>query len=190
LKQNDFDVVNNDLVEASAKAVSKGIECILQTQIKVDGKLTGWCQQYDEKSLKPAKARAYELPAISGGETVSIVEFLMSQPNPSPEIKAAINAAVQWLQEVKIVGYKVADVAAPGTEKGKDRQLVADASSTIWARYYEIGTNKPFFCDRDGIIKYSLADIGYERRNGYSWYGTWAKNLLEKKHPEWLKKNQ
>jgi PelA/Pel-15E family pectate lyase len=188
LKQNDLDIVNAELIEPSTKAVSKGIECILKTQIKVNGKLTAWCQQYDESTLLPAKARAYELPSISGSESVNIVEFLIKQPNPSQEIKNAINAAVEWLQLVKITGYKIVDNPAPGTPKGKDKLLVADSTSIMWARYYEIETNKPFFCDRDGIKKYSIQEIGYERRNGYAWYGTWAKNLLEKEYPDWLKR--
>ena len=188
LKQNDLDIVNAELFEPSAKAVSKGIECILKTQIKVNGKLTAWCQQYDESTLLPAKARAYELPSISGSESVNIAEFLIKQPKPSREIKNAINAAIEWLQLVKITGYKIVDNPAPGTPKGKDKLLVADSTSIVWARYYEIETNKPFFCDRDGIKKYSIQEIGYERRNGYAWYGTWAKNLLEKEYPDWLKR--
>jgi PelA/Pel-15E family pectate lyase len=189
LKRNDFEVVDKNLVEPCANAVNRGIDCILKTQIKVNGKLTAWCQQYDELKLQPATARSYELPSISGSESVNIVEFLMSQPNPSLEIKKAINAAVKWLQDVKIVGYKLVNIPDPSAERGRDRKLVADNTSMIWARYYEIGTNKPFFCDRDGIKKYSIAEIGYERRNGYSWYGTWPKELLERKYPEWLKKN-
>jgi PelA/Pel-15E family pectate lyase len=188
-KQNDFEVVNAALAPLGAAAVNKGIGCILQTQIKVNGQLTAWCQQYDEKTLQPAKARAFEPPCISGSESVGIVEFLMSQPNPSPAIKQAVNAAVEWFRLVKIEGYKVTEVAAPGTPKGKDKQLVADNTApTLWARYYEIGTNKPFFCDRDGIIRYSIREIGYERRNGYAWYGSWPKKLLEKTYPEWVKR--
>jgi PelA/Pel-15E family pectate lyase len=189
LKQNGFEVVNAQLAGPSANAIQKGIACILQTQIKVNGQLTAWCQQYDASTLQPAKARAFEPACISGSESVGIVEFLMSQPNPSPEIRNAINAAAEWLQLVKITGYKVVDMPAPGTPKGKDRQLVADNTSTMWARYYEIGTNKPFFCDRDGIIKYDIQEIGYERRNGYAWYGSWPKKLLEATYPEWLKRN-
>lgn len=189
LKQNGLEVVSATLVEPSANAVSKGIDCIIKTQIKVDGKLTAWCQQYDENTLQPAKARAYELPSISAFESVKITAFLMDQPNPTPEMKEAITAAVAWLQSVKIDGYKVIEVDAPGTPKGKDRQVVADNNATIWARYYEIGTNKPFFCDRDGIVKYSIQEIGYERRNGYAWYGAWATKLLQKDYPSWVKKN-
>ncbi len=42
---------------------------------------------------------------------------------------------------------------------------------------YEIETNRPFFCDRDGITKYALKEIGSERRNGYGWYGNWGDSL-------------
>ena len=188
LKQNDLEIVPDKYNAPAAKAVAAGIDCILKTQIKSNGKLTGWCQQYDEVTLQPAKARAYELPSIASAESVTIVQFLMSQPNPSEQIKTAVKAAVEWLEVVKIKGYKVMEVPTPGSKKGYDRQLVADSTSTIWARYYEIDTNKPFFCDRDGVVKYRYAELDYERRNGYAWYGTWAQNLLDKNYPAWLKK--
>ncbi len=187
LKEKDLDIVSPELVEPCAKALDKGVDCILKTQIKVNGKLTAWCQQYDEVTLQPAKARSYELPSICSAETVGIVDFLMTLPNPKQEINDAINAAIAWLHAVKIVGYKVVVAPAPESPKGKDKKLVEDASSTIWARFYEIGTNKPFFCDRDGIVKYSLAEIGYERRNGYAWYGTWPMKV-QKKYDTWLRK--
>ncbi|WP_211480928.1 pectate lyase [Arcticibacter eurypsychrophilus] len=189
LKQNDLEVVNATLVAPSALAVDKGIQCILKTQIEVDGKRTAWCQQYDEVTLKPTKARAFELPSLSSSESDNIVDFLMVQSNPSQEVKDAIKAAVEWFSAVKIEGYQVVNVDAPGTAKGTDRKVVPDSSSTIWARYYEIDTNKPFFCDRDGIVKYSIQEIGYERRNGYAWYGVWPEKLLEKGYSKWLKKN-
>lgn len=188
--KNGFEVVNPDLIDSCKDAFNRGIDCILKTQIRVNGALTAWCQQYNQTTLKPAKARSYELPSISGSETVGIVELLMTLPHPSEEVKASVNAAVKWLRQVKITGYKFAAVPAPGTPKGFDKQLVADPGSTIWARYYEIGSNKPFFCDRDGVKKYSIKDIGYERRTGYAWYGHWAQKLLEKDYPGWAKENK
>ena len=47
--------------------------------------------------------------------------------------------------------------------------------------------NTPFFCDRDGIKKATLAEIGAERRNGYAWYTNQPKEVL-KKYPKWKKK--
>src|SRR5438270_406140 len=48
------------------EAFERGVQCILDCQIKVHGKLTAWCQQHDEVTLAPAGARSYELPSITG----------------------------------------------------------------------------------------------------------------------------
>ena len=53
----------------------------------------------------------------------------------------------------------------------------------LWARFYEIGSNRPIFCGRDGIIKYSLAEIEHERRIGYNWYTSAPAELLAKDYP-------
>lgn len=188
-KANDFEVLDASLVQPSEKAVAKGIDCILQTQINVKGKLTAWCAQYNNKTLQPAKARSFELVSISGMESVAIVEFLMNIEHPSPAIKKAITAAVEWLQQSAVAGYKYVDVADATKPKGSDRVLLPEPSSVIWARFYDIDTNKPFFSGRDGVKKWDVADIEYERRTGYMWYGSWAKDLLEKEYPEWKKKN-
>ena len=33
-------------------------------------------------------------------------------------------------------------------------------------------------CDRDGVAKHNIMEIGEERRHGYAWAGDWAKKLL------------
>jgi PelA/Pel-15E family pectate lyase len=111
----------------------------------------------------------------------------MKLDNPSPEIKLAIASAIEWFEKSKIVGYKFIDVQDASQPKGRDRVLVADSSSVIWARFYDIDTNEPFFCGRDSIKKKKVSDIEHERRTGYAWYGTWPKELLEKEYPKWLK---
>jgi PelA/Pel-15E family pectate lyase len=188
IRRNGFAAVNHTLIDSCANAIAKGIDCILKTQIAANGKLTAWCQQYNEHTLQPAKARAYELPSISGSESVGIVYFLMSQQSPSAQIKASVTAAVQWLKDVKVTGYKVTTVPAPGTPKGTNRILEADATSVIWARFYEIGTNRPFFCNRDGIKVYTFAQLDYERRNGYAWYGDWPRQLVDTDYLAWVKR--
>lgn len=187
--QAGFDAVDARLKEPAKKAVDKGIECILNTQVKVNGRLTVWCAQHDKTTLVPVKARSFELVSLSGQESVGIVEFLMKVPDPSPRIKEAINAAVQWLDAVKIKGYKYVDIEDKTQPKGKDRVVVKDDASTIWARFYDVDTNKPFFSGRDGVKKWNVSEIEVERRTGYAWYGTWPQRLLEKEYPEWKKKN-
>lgn len=171
-------------------AFDKGIACILRCQIVVDGKPTVWCAQHDEKTFAPAKARAYELPSFSGSESVGITRLLMSLEQPSPEVKAAVEGAVAWFRAHRLDGIRVDSVDDPKAPKGKDHVVVKDpAAPPLWARFYDLKTGQPFFCDRDGIPKPALADIGYERRNGYSWLGGYPRDLLAKDYPDWKRRN-
>ncbi|HEU0253485.1 MAG TPA: pectate lyase [Pyrinomonadaceae bacterium] len=90
----EFAFVDESRRARAAKAVEKGIECILKTQLVVKGERTVWCAQHDEITLEPAPARAYELTSLSGGESVEIVRFLMSIKDPSPATIQAIESAV------------------------------------------------------------------------------------------------
>ena len=184
----NFDVVDPLFIPKAKEAVVLGIGCILRTQIKVNGTLTAWCAQYNRNTLQPEMARKFELVSISGQESVGIIRFLMRQKNPSPEIIDAVKAGVNWLELVKIKGYKYVDIEAPDQPKGKDRVVAPDMNSTIWARFYEIENNRPFFSGRDSQKKYDVKEVEYERRTGYAWYGTWPATLLVVEYPKWLQK--
>jgi PelA/Pel-15E family pectate lyase len=167
----------DDARRARARAaVARGIDVILRTQIRQDGKLAAWCAQHDERTLAPAWGRAYEPPSLSGSESVGIVRFLKEIDRPAPQISAAIDGAVAWLRSVTIRGLRVETFTRPdGT---RDRRVVQDpAAPPIWARFYELGTNRPIFLGRDSVVRYALDEIEQERRNGYAYYGTWAASL-------------
>ena len=175
--------LDDELIKRARTAYEKGLDCILKTQYKQHGQLTVWCAQHDEFTLLPAKARSYELPSLSGGESAGVVKLLMEVDNPSDEIINAIQSAVKWFDKVKINGIKVETFI--NSEGLRDRKVVTDPNAPpMWGRFYELDDNRPFFCDRDGIKKYSLAEIGHERRNGYSWYGYSPAAVLEL-YPEW-----
>jgi len=182
-KNPDFKFLSDDdnLRKSCRKAIKKGIECILKTQIIVNGKKTAWCQQHDKDTLKPTPARSFELISITACESVGLVRFLMKIENPSDEIKESIQSAVEWFNKVKITGKKIETINGGKT-------LIDDPDAPpIWSRFYEIDTNKPFFCGRDGVKKYSLAEIESERANGYAWYGNWP-SKLEKEYSAWTKR--
>ena len=167
----DFAFVDAARRQAVQTAFDRGILCILKCQIVVNGKLTVWCAQHDELDLRPRGARTYELPSLSGSESVGILELLMSLDHPSPEVVRAIDAGVAWFKSAELVGIKVA------TEKG-ERVVVQDTNApALWARFYEIDTGKPIFSGRDGVKKYNFSEIERERRNGYAWYGNWGARL-------------
>ena len=176
--------------KAAGEAFEKGIACILKCQIKVDGKPTVWCAQHDEIDFSPRPARAFELASFSGSESVGITKLLMSLDRPSPEVIAAVDGAVAWFESAKITGIRLEkqpDTKSP--KNGTNLVVIPDpAAPPQWARFYDLKTQKPFFCDRDGIPKSNISEIGDERRNGYAWYGNWPQGLLEKDYPAWKKR--
>lgn len=177
-----------EIIKKVEIAFNKGIECILKTQYKQNGVLTAWCAQHDKNTLLPAKARAYELPSLSGAESANIVLLLMRIEKPTKEIKQAINSAVAWLEKTKITGLRE-DRVYNDAGKVISKKMVLDKNAPpIWARFMELDDNTPFFCDRDGIKKATLAEIGEERRNGYAWYKTFPQEVLDK-YPSWKKKH-
>jgi PelA/Pel-15E family pectate lyase len=186
----NYDFLPAEKRQAARAAFDRGIACILKCQIKVDGKLTAWCAQHDEVDLKPRPARSYELVSLSGAESVGIVRLLMSLEKPSPEVVKSVDGAAAWFEAAQLKGIKVVTEKDAKSPTGKNRVVVKDANAPpLWARFYEIGANKPIFSDRDGIAKANLADIGYERRNGYAWLGAWPQRLLSVEYPAWKKKH-
>jgi len=165
----------------AARSLSYGLACLLATQVVVGGRHTVWCQQNDALTLVPASARNYEMPAQSSGESAEIVRFLMSLPDPNPKIVTAVHAAAAWFEKTALH-----DVAYRFT-RGEGRRLVpAPGYGPIWARYYEIGTDRPLFGDRDKSIHDDVSEISPERRNGYAWYGDSPKRTLEH-YAKWSK---
>lgn len=177
------------------QAFSNGIDCILKMQINDKGKPTAWCQQHNELTLLPDWARKFEPPAISNGESCKIVLLLMSIDDPSQKITDAIENAVAWFNESKILYTRVQTIDAPPAQfefhsTSKDRVVVIDsAAPPIWTRYYELTTHRPLFCNRDSKVVYSLAEVERERRTGYSWY-TYEPQKVLNAYGEWKKKQK
>ncbi|ULC59023.1 pectate lyase [Flaviramulus sp. BrNp1-15] len=169
-------------------AFNKGVDCVLKTQYVQNGVLTAWCAQHDAKTLQPAKARSYELPSLSGKESAQIVLLLMDIENPSNDIKNAVVNAVNWFNKVKITGIDVKRTFR--NRRITSKKIVNDNSAPpLWARFMELEDNTPFFCDRDGVKKSTLAEIGEERRNGYAWYTREPQEMLNK-FDQWEKLNK
>jgi PelA/Pel-15E family pectate lyase len=183
-----FKNIGSQYREKARKAVERGIDCILKTQIMVNGKPSIWCAQHHFKTLEPVKARAYELPSFSGNESVGILEFLMSLKKPTPSVLEAIKSGVHFLENIKLKGIKTERIKDDTQETKQDVVVKEDPDAPpMWARFYDLDTRKPFFCGRDGVKKATLAEIENERRAHYGWYGDWAKKLLEKDFPKWIK---
>lgn len=182
-----FDILPDSVRQRAQASLDKGVECILNTQVVQNGVKTVWCAQHDELTLKPANARAFELASLSGQESDGIVLFLMSLSKPSQAMKDCIESAVAWFRRSMITGKRIERFT---NADGKKDYRLADCPqddadcSPLWARFYTLDGNRPFFCDRDGVMRFDISEIGYERRNGYSWFNDDGVKVF-KEYDEW-----
>jgi len=180
--------LTGDLLRRLDDAFSRGVDCILKTQVLWDGEPTLWCQQHGEHTLQACGARAFELPALSSSESAHIVALLMNLPDSmqTPRVERAVEGALKTFRRLAIDSLRVEEFT--NAEGQKDRRIVSDPKAPrIWARYYTLEDLRPFFSDRDGKPRWQLADIGHERRIGYGWYNYEPEKAL-KKAEKWRKR--
>lgn len=182
--EGDFSFTTPEQRAGSKVAVERGLRCILKTQYRQkDGTLTLWGQQHDEKTYLPSKARSYELPSLVSAESAGLVLFLMDTKDPSPEVVAAVEAAVAYFERSKILGMEYQRLRGPEYEKGEDRKLVPNPSAPpVWSRFYVLDSDPPksMFTDRQGNIHDTLDAVPHERRLGYAWYSTAPNRVLDR----------
>lgn len=198
LRRPPYDALclSDSLCTAAGDAFVRGLQCLLDCQIRKDGRLTVWCQQHDEQTLLPTSARAYELPSFCGhGESVNVLLFLMELDVSEPALQAlrqriclAVDSGVEWLWTHRLAGMRLERFT--NADGMADQRVVSGTpDDVLLARYYDLTTEQPFFCDRDGIPHPHLSDIGYERRNGYAWIRPFPLKLMQR-YEAWKTKNQ
>jgi PelA/Pel-15E family pectate lyase len=177
--EEGFGFVSADLKARAAAAQTRGVALILAAQMRVDGQLAAWPQQVDPLSLRPSSARNYEPQSIASGETTDILMFLMRQPNPSPEIRAAVRAGIAWLEKTRVY-----DKSFEMTDDGR-KLIDKPGAGPIWSRNYDIVTGQPIFGDKDASIHDDVNGISIGRRNGYSWWNATPQHALDA-YPAWV----
>lgn len=171
------------LKDSCRQSYNRGIECILACQIRDrQGNPTVWCQQHDEHTLAPASARKYELASYcASGETPNIIHLLLDEweKTHSEAIAAAVKGAVTWLEAHAIHNKYLRTFT--NSEGKRDKELVDSIGApTLWARFYDLDKSLPLFSDRHGLPLSDFNQIGYERRNGYSWLGTNPQQAIDR----------
>ncbi len=166
-----------------APALDRAVDFILKAQIVQDGVKTVWCAQHDARSYAPVTGRSFELPSKSGAESALITEFLMTRPQ-SPEVAAAVKAALAWYRrasvQLKDTAFEARQSRAAGTSP-----FVSSPGTTTWYRFYDLATDTGFFSGRlptdtpPGVGKqYDIMQIGAESRYTYQWGGSYGTSLL------------
>jgi PelA/Pel-15E family pectate lyase len=161
--------------DRASAAVAHAIECMLAAQALVNGKRAIWPQQADPLTLQPVDARSYEHKSLAGRESVPVLSFLMSLPRPNAQVIDAIHGAADFFAATRIDEFTYVD-----------HVLTKQAGAgPLWPRMYELGTNRPIFSNRDGIVLYDWSKLT-DRRDGYVWY-TDAPLLFRREYDRWAR---
>ncbi|HTL66373.1 MAG TPA: pectate lyase [Lacunisphaera sp.] len=179
-RQNEYSFVSAETATQARQALERGIQCVLSTQVRdASGRLTIWGQQHDAIDLTPCAARNFEPISLCSSESVGLVEFLMSLPNPSPDVVGAVDAAVAWFPSHALhdVAWSRRAPAGTGLEPHPGAPL-------LWARFYELGTDQPIFGERNRMVHYTPTELTLERRNGYGWFNE-RPAVLVPLHAQW-----
>jgi PelA/Pel-15E family pectate lyase len=72
------------------------------------------------------------------------VTIYLAGDSTMAQVVAAIDAAAAWFREAAIMGYHYVPRGDIAPREG---------AGPLWARFYEIGTNRPIFSDRDGQVR-------------------------------------
>ncbi len=128
------------------EAAVRGGDCIIRLQGPPGQDI--WGQQHDPETLLPAPARSFEPAAYTTWESGAVMNSLIELYLVTSEERflEPLPKAFAWFEANRLPGGN-------------------------WARYYEPGTGRPIYGDRDGSVHYRLEDISLERQHGYGWEG-------------------
>lgn len=181
--RDDFAFVGPEVRAQALAGWRRGLDCLLAGQLVVKGRRTVWGQQLDAITLQPVSARNYEMPSACSAESATIVLYLMKLPDPTAAEVAAVHAAAAWFEKTKIEGKAFRVVGE------ESRKLVDEpGAGPIWARYYDLTTDRPIYGDRDKSIHDDVNEISRERRKGYAWFKDTPKRVLEH-YVKWAKQH-
>lgn len=122
-------------------SAKRGLDFIIASQLPEP--MAGWAQQYD-LDMRPATARWFEPAACEARVTSRNIRTLLDAYliQQDSTLLRPIPAAIRWLQSARIDPHR-------------------------WARFYEIGSNRPLFVNLEQQVVYEFENI----RSGYAWYG-------------------
>lgn len=130
-------MIDEDTRTRCREAFGRALDLTLRLQIDDNGVKAGWCAQYDPADNAACWARKFEPPSVSGCESMSLLSFLMSLSQPSPELQDAIISAVEWFD-----GHKIEDKALESyvNDRGeKDCRIIDRPGANLWGRFIQLG---------------------------------------------------
>ena len=181
--KNEFAFVPSHVRSKAAASLERGIQCTLAAQIRVNGRLTVWCQQHNALNFWRTAAGPQLRNAFPG--------FLRKRPGDAlPHVDPKTQSSGHCLSGRRgRVVQEDRHLRQPGFAFLRARGAYwfpRRAPDLLWSRYVRIGDDHPIFGDRDKTIHDDMSEISLERRRGYNWYNGAPQSAMEQ-YPIWRK---
>lgn len=165
-QKKPFTFIDHERRQRARKAVARGINCLLNAQIVIDGIPTIWCAQHDPLTLSPSGARMQEPASLSTYESVSVIRFLEKVHEVDNRIAPALRAARTWYRKHAVTGII-------RTKEGNNLRYQEGTSNTKlwWGRFHDLRTQKPIFPGAQcGGIHTSFKSLAAHNTTAYQYY--------------------
>jgi PelA/Pel-15E family pectate lyase len=125
------------------KAAEKGGDFIILAQMPEPQ--PGWAQQYD-RNMHPAWARRFEPPAVTGGESQSVMEILLVlyRETGEPKYLEPLSRALDYFERSVLP-----EVEHPSETRRRD----CPPGSLCLARFYELESNRPLYITKGSRVR-------------------------------------
>jgi PelA/Pel-15E family pectate lyase len=180
-----FGFCDEALRKRAGAAYERGIQCLLNCQVKVQGKPTVWCAQHHPITLAPVAARLKEPVSLSGAESAHLLKFLMREGPTTEAVRKAVENAVGWLEAHRITDLRKTTNAAGKTDYVKD----PTSTEVLWARFYDVESGEPIFAGgQDGIVYKTYHDMAQHNKVTYDYFTTKPGDIVGKERQRWEKR--
>jgi pectinesterase len=161
--RGDFAFVADSVRRRAGDSLARGVDCILRSQVLVDGRRTGWGAQHDPLTFVPISAANGEPAALSAWDSPGVLEFLLEEDPEDPRVAASVRGAAAWMRETMLWGIMASPELRPEPSPGE---------GPLWAHFYEIGSNRAVYAGAERTVRYgwrelpdSLWGLGWFTRN-------------------------
>ncbi|MDE5785090.1 MAG: pectate lyase, partial [Duncaniella sp.] len=158
-------IVDASVRDECSEAYDRGIELVINCQVDDNGIPSAWCAQHHNSSLIPVEGRPFELPSISGYESVALLSYLMTIDCPSAALQNTIRTAVAWLDEHKITDKALEKYT--NADGLSDYRIVDKPGSNLWARFIQLGGDTGEAIYKDFFERLRLRG----KTRSYTWEG-------------------
>lgn len=176
--KSPFTFLDSTMRKKCEQATKLALDLLLKLQKDRKQPAAIWCGQYDALTQDPDHARGMEPISYASVESSQILKWLMSRESKEAQEIAAIESALKWFDAHKMTGFKY-----------EDDTLTPDsnASEPLWARFYDIESNKAIYPGRDGVIYDDFNQMAEKNELGYDFISSRPFSVISNGQKKWRK---